>query len=125
MTSDDKGLYKWLTNIVRIFCRSYMYIWLIDLQDKFGFSFVSGVPATPEATEELSTRIGFIRETQCTSSLAKIVDPGLSGCVDGKFWDFTADLAKGDTAYTNLALGAHTDNTYYVCRSIVIFTPKY
>lgn len=35
--------------------------------------------------------------------------------LDGKFWDFTADLAKGDTAYTTLALGAHTDNTYFVC----------
>lgn len=33
---------------------------------------------------------------------------------DGKFWDFTSDLAKGDTAYTTLALGAHTDTTYYV-----------
>ncbi|EKM58474.1 uncharacterized protein PHACADRAFT_252822 [Phanerochaete carnosa HHB-10118-sp] len=79
MSPDERGLYKWLTNV-----------------DKFGFSFVSGVPATTEATEELSTQIGFSRETQY-----------------GKFWDFTADLARGDTAYTNLALGAHTDNTYF------------
>ncbi|KIP10456.1 hypothetical protein PHLGIDRAFT_84951 [Phlebiopsis gigantea 11061_1 CR5-6] len=79
MSEDERGMYKWLTNI-----------------DKFGFSFVSGVPATTEATEELSTRIGFIRETQY-----------------GKFWDFTSDLAKGDTAYTTIALGAHTDNTYF------------
>ena len=36
-------------------------------------------------------------------------------CVsDGKFWDFTADLARVDTAYTNLALPAHTDTTYFV-----------
>ena len=34
--------------------------------------------------------------------------------LDGKFWDFTADLARGDTAYTNIALPAHTDNTYFV-----------
>jgi len=34
-------------------------------QHNFGFSFVTGVPATPEATEGLSTKIGFIRETQC------------------------------------------------------------
>ena len=65
-------------------------------QDKFGFCFVSGVPPSPEATEELSTRIGFIRTTHY-----------------GGFWDFTADLARGDTAYTNLALPAHTDNTYF------------
>ncbi|KAH6909086.1 mitochondrial protein [Coprinopsis sp. MPI-PUGE-AT-0042] len=75
----DRGLFDWLSNV-----------------DRFGFSFVSGVPVNPEATEELCERIGFIRETQY-----------------GKFWDFTSDLAKGDTAYTTLALGAHTDNTYF------------
>ncbi|TFK49526.1 Trimethyllysine dioxygenase [Heliocybe sulcata] len=79
MDPDDKGLYKWLSKI-----------------DQYGFCFVNGVPPTPEATEELSTRIGFIRETQY-----------------GKLWDFTSDLAKGDTAYTTMALGAHTDNTYF------------
>ncbi|TFK40225.1 hypothetical protein BDQ12DRAFT_680544 [Crucibulum laeve] len=79
MAGDDRGLFKWLSNT-----------------DRFGFSFISGVPATPEATEELSQRIGFIRETQY-----------------GRFWDFTSNLAKGDTAYTTLALGAHTDNTYF------------
>ncbi|KAH8831192.1 Trimethyllysine dioxygenase [Flagelloscypha sp. PMI_526] len=73
--ASEQGVLNWLENI-----------------DKFGFSFVSGVPATPEATEELCEKIGFIRETQY-----------------GKFWDFTSDLAKGDTAYTTLALGAHTD----------------
>ncbi|KAI6018014.1 Trimethyllysine dioxygenase [Pisolithus microcarpus] len=79
MEEGDAGLYKWLSTI-----------------DRFGFCFVSGVPATAEATERLCERIGFIRETQY-----------------GKFWEFTADLAKGDTAYTNMALGAHTDTTYF------------
>lgn len=84
-------------------------------QDRFGFCLVSGVPATPEATEELSKRIGFIRETQCKYSILPF--PGCAmerSVVDGKFWKFTADLAKGDTAYTTMALGAHTDNTYFV-----------
>jgi trimethyllysine dioxygenase len=79
MSTDDRGLFMWLSNI-----------------SKFGFSFITGVPPTTGATENLSERIGFIRETQY-----------------GKFWDFTSDLAKGDTAYTTLALGAHTDNTYF------------
>lgn len=79
MAEDDRGLYKWLNHV-----------------DHFGMCFISGVPPTPEATEELSQRIAFIRETQY-----------------GKFWDFTSDLARGDTAYTTLALGAHTDNTYF------------
>lgn len=42
----------------------------------------------------------------------------MNGILDGGFWDFTADLAHGDTAYTNLALKAHTDNTYFVSPSI-------
>ncbi|THV02803.1 Trimethyllysine dioxygenase [Dendrothele bispora CBS 962.96] len=79
MTEEGPGLFKWLQNI-----------------DKFGFCFVSDVPVTPEATEKLAERVGFIRETQY-----------------GKFWEFTSDLSKGDTAYTTLALGAHTDNTYF------------
>ncbi|SJK99949.1 related to Trimethyllysine dioxygenase [Armillaria ostoyae] len=79
MANDELGLFRWLSNV-----------------DKFGFSFVSDVPQTTEATEKLSERIGFIRETQY-----------------GKFWDFTSDLARGDTAYTTLALGAHTDNIYF------------
>lgn len=40
--------------------------------------------------------------------------------LDGKFWDFTSDLAKGDTAYTTLALGAHTDTTYFASIASVI-----
>jgi len=43
---------------------------MICVQDQFGFSFVSGVPPTPEATERLVERIGFIRETQCKRSLS-------------------------------------------------------
>lgn len=31
----------------------------------------------------------------------------------GGFYDFVPDLAKADTAYTNLALAAHTDTTYF------------
>ena len=31
----------------------------------------------------------------------------------GGFYDFTADLASKDTAYTSLALQAHTDTTYF------------
>ena len=31
----------------------------------------------------------------------------------GGFWQFTSDLAQKDSAYTQLALGAHTDTTYF------------
>ena len=50
----------------------------------------------PEQTKKLLERIAFIRETHY-----------------GGFYDFIPDLAKADTAYTNLALAAHTDTTYF------------
>ncbi|CAJ0830496.1 143_t:CDS:2, partial [Entrophospora sp. SA101] len=65
-------------------------------EDEFGFCFVDGVPPREKETEELAKRICFIRETHY-----------------GKFWGSTANLAHGDTAYTTLALKAHTDNTYF------------
>ena len=33
--------------------------------------------------------------------------------VQGGFYDFTSDLTMKDMAYTSLALGAHTDTTYF------------
>ncbi|KAF1365245.1 Trimethyllysine dioxygenase [Lizonia empirigonia] len=64
---------------------------------KFGFCYVDKTPFdTPAPTEALLGRIAFIRETHY-----------------GGFYDFTADLASKDTAYTNIALEAHTDNTYF------------
>lgn len=43
--------------------------------------------------------------------------------LDGRFWEFTSDLSKGDTAYTSIALGAHTDTTYFVSGSFVYYNP--
>jgi trimethyllysine dioxygenase len=64
---------------------------------QYGFCYVDNTPFdTPAATEELLRRISFIRETHY-----------------GGFYDFTADLASKDTAYTNIALEAHTDTTYF------------
>ena len=65
-------------------------------QRQYGFCYVDETPPTPSATEGLLERIAFIRETHY-----------------GGFYDFTADLASQDTAYTNIALEAHTDNTYF------------
>lgn len=65
-------------------------------QHRHGVCLVHGVPATPQDTETLIRRIAHIRETHY-----------------GGFWDFTADMAHGDLAYSNLALPAHTDTTYF------------
>jgi trimethyllysine dioxygenase len=69
--------------------------WLQHL-DEFGIGFVKGVPPTLEDSEKLSTKLSFVRPTHY-----------------GGFWEFTADLKHGDTAYTNIALPAHTDTTYF------------
>jgi trimethyllysine dioxygenase len=63
--------------------------------ETYGFCLAEGVPATPEDTAALARRIGYLRAT-----------------IFGDSWDFTADLAKADTAYTNLELRPHTDGTY-------------
>lgn len=68
----------------------------IRMQLKHGFCFVSKTPHTPEATERLLESIGPIRNTHY-----------------GAFYDFIPNLEKADTAYTNLALAAHTDTTYF------------
>ncbi|KAK4204206.1 putative Trimethyllysine dioxygenase [Triangularia verruculosa] len=64
---------------------------------KYGFSFIDSTPAhDPDLTRQVLERIAFIRLTHY-----------------GGFYDFIPDLAMADTAYTNLALPAHTDNTYF------------
>jgi trimethyllysine dioxygenase len=69
--------------------------WLTKIK-QYGFCYVENTPASPEETEKLIERIAYIRNTHY-----------------GGFWDFTADLSKGDTAYTQLGIGPHTDNTYF------------
>ena len=64
MHTGGKGLFKWLSNIVSLLRELQANLSHL-IQDRFGFSFVTGVPATTQATEELTEKIGFIRETQC------------------------------------------------------------
>jgi trimethyllysine dioxygenase len=62
-----------------------------------GLVFVEGTPFDDSVhTKKLLERIGPIRETHY-----------------GGFYDFVPDMAKADTAYTNIALAAHTDTTYF------------
>jgi trimethyllysine dioxygenase len=77
MASDD-GVRDWLTTVAT-----------------YGFAIVTDTPPTPEATDRLIRRVGYVRET-----------------IFGGFWEFTADLSKADLAYTNVHLAAHTDGTY-------------
>ncbi|WP_264211133.1 trimethyllysine dioxygenase [Leisingera thetidis] len=80
MKEDGDGLAEWLEQV-----------------DRHGFALVTGVPATPEATEEMLKRVGYIRQT-----------------IFGGFWDFTANKAFADTAYSTVEIGPHTDGTYAI-----------
>jgi trimethyllysine dioxygenase len=68
--------------------------WLEKIE-RYGFAFVEGTPATPEATQAVARRAAYIRET-----------------IFGGYYDFTANMEHKDTAYTSMALGPHTDGTY-------------
>ncbi len=76
----DAGLLRWL-----------------ELVEEYGFALATGVPATIEATKQMVTRIGYVRET-----------------IFGGMWDFTANMAFKDSAYTSAAIGPHTDGTYSI-----------
>ncbi|EDU51450.1 TauD Probable taurine catabolism dioxygenase [Pyrenophora tritici-repentis] len=68
-----------------------------NLLREYGFCYVDDTPyRDPYMTKELLEKIAFIRQTHY-----------------GGFYDFTSDLASKDTAYTNIALEAHTDTTYF------------
>ncbi|KAI1284317.1 trimethyllysine dioxygenase [Xylaria sp. FL0933] len=70
---------------------------LTDMIRRKGMAFVTGVPfESADPTKELLEKIAFIRVTHY-----------------GGFYDFIPDLALADTAYTNEALDAHTDNAYF------------
>lgn len=68
---------------------------LLALLHRVGFCIVTGTPPTAEATQRLIERIGYVRHT-----------------IFGGFWEFQPDLARDDTAYTNIELPHHTDATY-------------
>jgi hypothetical protein len=52
-------------------------------QERFGFCFVTGVPANPEDTERLSRQIAHIRETQCSHF---VVDSILMLIRENRWW---------------------------------------
>jgi len=70
--------------------------WL-ELTAQYGFALATGAPATTEATQAVIERVGYLRQT-----------------IFGGFWDFSANLAFKDTAYTPVAIGPHTDGTYAI-----------
>ncbi|XP_075876387.1 trimethyllysine dioxygenase, mitochondrial [Nelusetta ayraudi] len=78
MSSDDE---------LKTFLQNYLH---------YGIAFVDGVPATVEATEEVTQRVSLVRETTY-----------------GRMWCFTSDQSRGDTAYSQIGLDRHTDTSYF------------
>jgi len=69
---------------------------LLNSLVKYGFGFVTGVEPTLEATKRVVEHIAPPQKT-----------------FFGEMWMVSNDYYHNDTAYTNTALGAHTDNTYF------------
>ncbi|MDX1737334.1 MAG: trimethyllysine dioxygenase [Alphaproteobacteria bacterium] len=63
--------------------------------EKYGFALVDGLGNNMENTRKFAERISYIRES-----------------IFGGLWDFKADLAHNDTAYSTVGIGPHTDSTY-------------
>ena len=60
-----------------------------------GVVLVEGLPCDMAASRRLAERIAYVRET-----------------IFGGVWDFQADGARADSAYSDAAIGLHTDGTY-------------
>jgi trimethyllysine dioxygenase len=68
--------------------------WL-SLVEEFGFALTTGAEPSMPGTEALVKRVSYVRET-----------------IFGGMWEFSANMAFKDTAYTSVAIGPHTDGTY-------------
>ncbi|XP_005107531.1 trimethyllysine dioxygenase, mitochondrial [Aplysia californica] len=60
-----------------------------------GICLVDGAPASLDGTQAVVERVCFVQRT-----------------IFGEMWSFSSNAARSDTAYTGIALGAHTDTTY-------------
>jgi trimethyllysine dioxygenase len=70
--------------------------WL-SLIEEFGFALTTGAGASVADLETLVKRVGYVRQT-----------------IFGGMWEFSANMAFKDTAYTSVAIGPHTDGTYSI-----------
>lgn len=68
---------------------------LLDNIDRYGVCLIEQADPSVENARALLERLGYVRRT-----------------IFGSVWEFGADLARADTAYTALELAPHTDGTY-------------
>lgn len=68
---------------------------LLDHIDRYGVCLIEQADPSIDTARALLERLGYVRRT-----------------IFGSVWEFGADLARADTAYTDLELAPHTDGTY-------------
>lgn len=109
---DGKGLFKWLSNIVSL------HIFARNTLERCSGSFwhVLRLKCSPNCrSDRTASSTNRFHPGDAMYFFQHVSSPSFNQfSLDGKFWDFTSDMAHGDTAYTTLALEAHTDNTYFV-----------
>jgi trimethyllysine dioxygenase len=69
----------------------------MSLVEEFGFALTTGASASVADMEMLVKRVGYVRQT-----------------IFGGMWEFSANMAFKDTAYTSVSIGPHTDGTYSI-----------
>jgi trimethyllysine dioxygenase len=70
--------------------------WL-EMVEEYGFALTTGAVASLAGTEALVKRVGYVRQS-----------------IFGGMWEFSANMAYKDSAYTSAAIGPHTDGTYSI-----------
>lgn len=115
MAEDERGLFKWLSKVVRSFVAETLSPDLCLSRTNLASASFPVFPPHPKLRRNFQDESDlFERRNVCPRARTRANEHADRPLSDGTFWDFTSDLAKGDTAYTTLALGAHTDTTYFV-----------
>jgi trimethyllysine dioxygenase len=68
---------------------------MMDMLDSYGFVLVNNVDKSLKGTEELATKISYVRST-----------------IYGTMWTLIPNMEMEDTAYTRMELKPHTDGCY-------------
>ena len=119
--SEDLGLFEWLSNVVSRCPHNSLVAHIVSLFHRINLD----SPSYPvylqlqKPRKNLPNGLALLeRHNVRTFFFGGGLDLNQRSLnlrnTDGRFWEFTSNLSKGDTAYTTLALGAHTDNTYFV-----------
>ena len=110
--ADDKGVGKWTAKIVRMTLFRYMRVQSLILSARVWLLLRGWMPSLSRENSG-APRADLIYSCDSLWYRQFYPDLYLNLTLQGGFYDFTSDLTMKDTAYTSLALPAHTDTTYF------------